>query len=110
MSSATPGWRLDPDLLVVGLLHLAGQLLEGADQALQLEGQRAQGEQHLSNFLGRPPGQLFDLEELVDGRATVALHQTAGEVDAHGNGADRLRRAVVEVARQFLAGLLMDFA
>ncbi len=100
---------LHQDLLAMGVIHLAGQMLECGHQAFRFEDQRPQREQHLADLLGRAPRQFLDLEQLIARRLDIPFHQPPGEVDPHGDRPDRLCRPVVKIARQLLARLLLRF-
>ena len=87
------------------LLH---QRFQRRLQALRFQNQRAQREQHLPDFFGGRARQRFDLFQFFRHARGRLLQQGARVVDAHGDGGHALRGAVVQIARQFLAGVFFN--
>jgi len=101
------GRALDQHGGIIGVAHFLGKLFQRGQQAPAFEHERAQREEHVANLFGRASRQVFDAPEFFQGLLRLLLHQAANIVDAHGDGCDRLRGTVVQVARELLAGVFL---
>ena len=86
---------VDRDLRVVPLPHLFDQHLECLHQALRLEGERTQCEEHIADLGDRLPRKLLNHLQFVFDLVRFLVDHLARKVDPHGDSREALRRPIV---------------